>query len=51
MVKRKLDEKTILEFATTKKPSAAAKRFTKAKDVAHCGEGKMFEIPVSGLLW
>ena len=34
-----------------KKPFASAKRFAIAKDVARHDEGKMFEIPVSGLPW
>ena len=47
-------KKTILGFATAKKPFIAAKRFTTAKrfamekDVSRCYEGKMFEIPVLG---
>ena len=53
-------KKTILGFAAAKKPFIAAKRFATTKrfttakrfamekDVSHCYEGKMFEIPVLG---
>ena len=40
MAKRRLDEKTILEFAAAKKPFVVTKSFATEKDVAHRGEGK-----------
>ena len=48
MKKIKLRRKRSLKFTTSKKPLAAAKRFSTSKDVAHRDEGKMFEKPSHG---